>query len=50
MAKWILDRNGQDGAFLLPPEDRRFADLLVKAAVGQGVEAELVDLLQSRRP
>ncbi len=48
LAKWTLDRNGEDGSILLPPEDRKFADLLVKAAAGQDVEAVLVDLLHSR--
>jgi len=50
LAKWVLDRNGQDGLVMLPPDDRLVADLLVKAAAGQDIQSELVDLLQSRRP
>jgi prophage maintenance system killer protein len=49
LAKWVLERNGEDGLSLLPPEDRQIADLLVKAAAGQDVQAELMDLLRSRR-
>jgi prophage maintenance system killer protein len=49
LAKWTLDRNGQDGAALLPPGDRQFADLLVKAAAGNDVEEALIELLDSRR-
>jgi len=41
-ARWILDRNGQDGSALLPPDDRQVAQLLIKAAAGQDVEDELV--------
>jgi prophage maintenance system killer protein len=48
LAKWTLDRNGQDGTAILPPTDREVADLLVKAAAGQEVEKALLDLLQSR--
>jgi prophage maintenance system killer protein len=48
LAKWILDRNGEDGSALLPPDDREFAALLVKAASGLDVEAEMVELLRRR--
>jgi prophage maintenance system killer protein len=48
LAPWVLDRNGLDGSQLLPPTDREFADLLIKAAAGRGVEAEMVALLRSR--
>lgn len=48
-ARWLLDRNGQDGAGLQPSDDPAIADLLVKAAGGQSVGAELVELLTSRR-
>ncbi len=34
LARWVLDRNGVDGSRLLPPDEREFADLLVKAASG----------------
>lgn len=50
LAKWILDRNGEDGAAFLPPEDRGFADLLVKAASGLDVEEDMIRLLRHRRP
>ena len=49
LARWVLDRNGEDGAALLPPHDSAVAELLVKAAGGQDVGAELVTLLTSRR-
>ncbi len=48
LARWVLDRNEVDDATLLPPDDREFADLLVKAASGLDVEDEAVALL--RRP
>ncbi|MHB1599675.1 MAG: Fic family protein [Acidimicrobiales bacterium] len=48
LARWILDQNGADGARLLPASDRKFADLLVKAASGTDVEAKMVDLLLER--
>jgi prophage maintenance system killer protein len=50
LARWLLDRNGIDGALFIPSDDRRFADLLVKAASGHDVETELVELVQSRDP
>ena len=49
LARWVLDRNGQDGAALLPPDDRRVAELLIKAAAGQDAEADLVTELRSRQ-
>lgn len=49
VARWVLDRNGEDGSILLPPDDREFPDLLVRAASGQDVEANMIALLQSRR-
>ena len=49
LARWLLDRNDVDGAMLLPPDDREFADLLVKAASGHDVEDEAVALLRRRR-
>jgi prophage maintenance system killer protein len=49
LAKWLLDRNGENGSSLLPPDDRVVADLLVAAAAGRDVERQLIDVLQSRR-
>jgi prophage maintenance system killer protein len=49
LARWLLDRNGEDGPRFLPAEDRAVADLLVAAAAGQNVEAELTELLLTRR-
>jgi len=43
-----LDRNGEDGAVLLPPDDREFAALLVRAASGLDVEEEMVAILRRR--
>ena len=34
LAPWVLDRNGRDGARLMPPDDRNLADLLIRAAAG----------------
>ena len=48
LARWVLDRNGKDGARLLPSDDRDVADLLVRAASGQDVEGSLVTLLTAR--
>jgi hypothetical protein len=50
LARWLLDRNGVDGARVLPGADREFADLLVRAASGHDVEAEILALLRRRRP
>lgn len=49
LARWLLDRNGEDGANLLPPPDRVVGELLVAAASGRNVEAEIVETLRSRR-
>jgi prophage maintenance system killer protein len=46
LARWVLDRNGVDGAALLPADDRVLADLLVQAAAGNDVEQEIIDLLR----
>ena len=48
LARWVLDRNGVDGAVFIPPDDRLFANLLVKAASGLDVETEFVELFRSR--
>ena len=48
LARWVLDRNGLDGALLLPSDDREFAELIVWAASGVDVEAQIVALLKSR--
>jgi len=48
LARWMLDRNGMRGALILPPEDREVANLLIRAAAGQDVHLELVDLVRSR--
>lgn len=50
LARWLLDRNGIDGASVLPADDREFADLLVKASAGQDVETQIVALFSERRP
>jgi prophage maintenance system killer protein len=49
LARWVLDHNGLDGAVLLPADDRLVADLLIKAAAGADVEAELVAVISRRR-
>src|SRR5260370_15215000 len=50
LARWVLDRNGVDGAVLIPPEDRQIGDLFVKAASGLDVESEFICLLRIRNP
>lgn len=49
LARWVLDHNGVDGTQILPPSDRDFADLLVQAASGIDVQADMISLLASRR-
>jgi prophage maintenance system killer protein len=49
LAAWLLDHNGLDGERFLPPDDRKVADLIVKAASGLDTEAEIVSLLNTRR-
>jgi len=49
LARWVLDRNGVEGAAILLPGDLQFADLLVKAASGLDVEDQAVALLDRRR-
>jgi prophage maintenance system killer protein len=48
LARWLLDRNGLDGSAIIPPDDRRLADLLIKAAAGRDVGDELLLLLRER--
>ena len=48
LARWLLDRNDRDGSVLMPPGDRELADLLVRAASEQDVEAEIVAALRRR--
>lgn len=50
LARWLLDRNGVDGAVILPPDDREFADILVKSASGLDLERNAVAVLKSREP
>jgi prophage maintenance system killer protein len=50
LARWLLDRNGEDGLRYLPADDRVVADLLVSAAGGRNVQRELIDVLVARRP
>jgi prophage maintenance system killer protein len=49
VARWVLDRNGLEGAAFLRPDDREMGALLVKAASGQDVGADFVAPLLSRR-
>ncbi len=49
LAQWVLDRNGVEGATILPPGDLAFAELLVKAASGLDVKDQAVALLDRRR-
>lgn len=48
LARWVLDRNGLDGSIIIPPTDRRVAELLVQAASGTDVRSELVATFRQR--
>lgn len=48
LAAWLLDRNGLDSERYFPADDREVADLLVKAASGIDVEAQMIALLSVR--
>lgn len=48
LARWLLDRNGLDGSEVIPRDDQEFADLLVGAAAGGDVKAEMKALFQRR--
>lgn len=48
VAKWTLDHNGIDGDHLIPPDDRTFADLLIKASTQRDVELEIVRHFRGR--
>ncbi|MFZ0015501.1 MAG: Fic family protein [Acidimicrobiia bacterium] len=48
LARWTLDNNGLDGSGILDPADRELADLLVQAAAGLNVEAEILRFLIDR--
>jgi len=48
LGRWLLDRNGVEGALVLPPDDREFADILVKSASGLDVDNDAIALLMSR--
>jgi hypothetical protein len=48
LARWTLDNNGLDGSRILDPADRELADLLVQAAAGLNVEAEILRLFIGR--
>ena len=41
LARWTLDHNGIDGTAIIPPDDRVLANLLVQAAAGIDVEAQI---------
>ena len=48
LARWILDHNGLDGRQFIDPDNRELADLLVEAASGRDVEAEVVHFFVGR--
>jgi hypothetical protein len=43
-----IDNNARDGRRIIDPDDRALADLLVKAASGQDVEADIVQHFANR--
>jgi prophage maintenance system killer protein len=49
VARWVLDRNGLEGAAFVPSDDQEIGALLVRAASGQDVGADFVTLLSARR-
>lgn len=49
VARWILDRNDLDGPIFLQPDDFALGRLLLDAAGGGDVEAEIVSLFLARR-
>lgn len=49
LARWLLDHNGVDGQMILPVDDERLGELLVKAASGVDVETAIIELLTSRQ-
>ena len=48
LARWTLDNNGLDGSRIIDPHDLELADLLVQAAAGQNVEAEILRFFADR--
>ncbi|MHB1446434.1 MAG: Fic family protein [Acidimicrobiales bacterium] len=48
LARWLLDRNGLDGGAVIPAEDRRLADLLIKAAAGSDVGDQILLVLKEK--
>ena len=44
----MLDNNGLDGSRIIDPNDRELADLLVQAAAGRNVEAEILQFFSDR--
>jgi len=49
VGRWILDRNGLDGAKYIQENDVKLAQFLLQAARGADVSREVVELLDSRR-
>ncbi len=49
VARWLLDRNGLDGDHFVPSTDLGLARLLVRAAAGDDVEAEIIEHFDQRR-
>lgn len=49
VGRWILDRNGLDGAPYIPENDMELAQSLLRAARGTDVSKEVIDLCVSRR-
>ena len=49
VGRWILDRNGLDGAKYIPENDMELAKSLLRAARGTDVSKEVIELFDSRR-
>ena len=48
LARWTLDNNGLDGHRTIEPDDRELANLLVHAASGRDVEADVIMFFTER--
>ena len=49
VGRWILDRNGLDGAKYIQENDMELAKSLLRAARGTDVSQDVIDLFDSRR-
>lgn len=48
IGRWILDRNGLKGDEIIPSNDLELANLLLKAARGEDISPQVLDLFRKR--